>query len=55
MLNEDGKEVTRRECDGSHVDAECEIRGCKDAEHGCIIQELARTQTYTVHLASVCA
>ena len=41
MKNENGQEVVRRDCDGTHVDVECEIRGCRDAQCACIIQDLA--------------
>jgi len=42
MKNEKGQEVTQRECKGKHVDYECKIRNCKNAEYGCIIQELKK-------------
>jgi len=40
MKNEKGQEVTQRECKGKHIDDDCKARNCKNAEHGCIIQEL---------------
>ena len=42
MKNENGQEVVRRECDGTYVDAECEVMGCRNGEFACIIQELVQ-------------